>query len=263
MKEQQQREEEEEEEIQKNVLVELKDVTKRFGGLAAVNAVSFSIARGERVGLIGPNGAGKTTLFNLITGFARPDSGAIFFEGRNITKMSTSDVVNLGIARTFQIVRPFTRISVYENVLIPSLSPNARRASGGKAPDEIAMGALRLTDLIDKMKFKASELTHGELKRLELARAIATKPRLLLLDEPFGGLGSNEIGPATDLIQSLPSLGITLLMIEHRMKELMKNVGRIIAMDQGSLIASGTPEQVVRNERLIEAYLGKRLDRVE
>lgn len=237
-------------------LLRIELLSKHFGGIAAVNKVSFDIERGQRIGLIGPNGAGKTTLFNMITGFIRADSGKVVFDGRDIGSTSTAGIVNLGMARTFQIVRPFSKISVFENVLIPALCPNARKNAGGMTPEEIAKDSLERVGLLGKRDANAADLTHGGLKRLELARAIATKPKLLLLDEPYGGLGSDDVGPASELIRSLGDSGVTLLIIEHRLRELMKNVEKVIAMDQGAVVIQGTPEEVVNDARVVKAYLG-------
>lgn len=239
-----------------STILQVSSLSKQFGGLTAVNAVSFEILKGETVGLIGPNGAGKTTLFNLITGFIRPDSGKILFEGHNVTHSSTATIVNVGMARTFQIVRPFANISAFDNVLVAALCPHARKVSK-ESPESAARKALEKVGLLSKEKMNAAQLTHGEQKRLELARAIATKPQLLMLDEPFSGLGSDEVGPTSALIHELEESGITMLVIEHRLKELMKLVRRVVAMDEGVLIAEGTPEEVVNETRVIESYLGK------
>ncbi len=238
-------------------LLEVQNTTKRFGGLSAVNDVSFTLKKNEVVGLIGPNGAGKTTLFNLITRFERADSGRIIFEGNDITHRSTADIVNHGIARTFQLVRPFNNISTFDNVLIAALSPRTRRIDG-REPEKIAREALEKVGLSLKSNIAAGQLTHGEQKRVEVARAIATRPDLILLDEPYGGLGSNEIGPMNALIREMAESKITILIIEHRLRELMKNVQRVLAMDQGMIIADGTPRQVTSEARVIAAYLGKK-----
>ncbi len=238
-------------------LLDVQQATKRFGGLAAVDGVSFTVRRGELVGLIGPNGAGKTTLFNLITRFDRIDSGRIVFQGNDITSASTANIVNFGIARTFQLVRPFGNISTFDNVMIAALSPRSRRIDR-RTPDEVTSQVLEKVGLTSKSNVNAAQLTYAEQKRLDVARAIATRPDLILLDEPYGGLGSNEIGPMNDLIRELAESKITILIIEHRLRELMKNVQRVLAMDQGSIIADGTPKQVTSEARVIEAYLGKK-----
>ena len=239
-------------------ILQIESLSKSFGGLVAVNKVSLDVSQGETVGLIGPNGAGKTTLFNLITGFIRPDSGRITFDTHDITRASTARIVNTGIARTFQIVRPFANIPVYENVLIPALSPHARKCTTD-SPETTVKQALEKVGLLAKAHSNAAQLTHGEQKRLELARAIATKPKLLMLDEPFSGLGSDEVGPTSSLIGELKKYDITIIVIEHRLKELMKFATRVIAMNEGSIIADGEPKAVVNDSKVVESYLGRRV----
>ncbi|PSO05882.1 hypothetical protein B9Q13_00385 [Candidatus Marsarchaeota G2 archaeon ECH_B_SAG-G16] len=237
-------------------LLVVDSLTKRFGGLVAVNCVSFKIGDNEIVGLIGPNGAGKTTLFNLITGFLKPDQGKVIFCNKDITGKSPAYISKLGLARTFQIVRPFLNLKVFENVLLAAMFSWKRE----KNPQDVVEGVLRQLGLEHKADVKATQLTHGELKRLGVAQAIALKPRLLLLDEPFGGLSLKEIEIVSEAIKWLQKSGTSILIVEHRVRELMKLVGRVIALDQGYVIASGKPEEVVNEKRVIEAFLGRGID---
>ncbi len=246
---------------------EVEKVTKRFGGLTAVNQVSFDIAKDEMVGLIGPNGAGKTTLLRLITGILKPDSGRLRFKGKDITKLKSWSVVNQGIVGTFQVSRPFHRLPIIANVMVGCLSPRAmKRGEWVKTIEARAQDALEFVGISDLAMEPASSLSHGDLNRLEIARAIATDPELLLLDEPFSGLNPAE----TDLLAKsikrlhkggrfgrLHSEGPTMIIIEHKLAELMRIVDRVIVLDFGEVIADGPPEQVVKDERVVEAYIGK------
>jgi branched-chain amino acid transport system ATP-binding protein len=247
--------------------LETHDLTKGFGGLRAVNAASFSMDRHEIIGLIGPNGAGKTTLLRLITGILKPDEGSIRFRGMEIVGKKTWDIVNLGIACTFQNMRPFRRLPIIANVMVSCLSPRAmKRGEWVKRIEAKAMDALEFAGISDMALEKASTLSQGDLKRLEVARAIATEPDLLLLDEPFGGLSPAETELMAKSISRLHkggrfgrlhSEGPAMIIVEHKLQQLMKIVDRIIVLDFGTIIAMGTPQEVVKNPQVIEAYLGE------
>jgi branched-chain amino acid transport system ATP-binding protein len=247
--------------------LELSGLIKDFGGLRAVNDVSFSMNRDEMVGLIGPNGAGKTTLVRLISGILKPGSGSIRFKGKNIVGLKTWDIVNLGIACTFQNMRPFRRLPIIANVMVSCLSPRAmKRGEWIKRVEAKAMDALEFAGISDMSLERASTLSQGDLKRLEVARAVATEPELLLLDEPFGGLSPAE----TDLMAKsinrlhkggrfgrLHSEGPAMIIIEHKLQQLMRMVDRIIVLNYGEVIADGPPEKVVNNQEVIGSYLGE------
>jgi branched-chain amino acid transport system ATP-binding protein len=247
--------------------LELDGLIKDFGGLRAVNNVSFSMNRNEMVGLIGPNGAGKTTLVRLISAILKPTSGAIRFKGKSIVGLKTWDIINMGIACTFQNMRPFRRLPIIANVMVSCLSPRAmKRGEWVKRVEAKAMDALEFAGISDMALEKASTLSQGDLKRLEVARAVATEPELLLLDEPFGGLSPAEtdlMGKSISRLHKggrfgrLHSEGPAMIIIEHKLQQLMKIVDRIIVLNYGELIADGTPEEVVKNKEVISSYLGE------
>ncbi|NQU66075.1 MAG: ABC transporter ATP-binding protein [SAR324 cluster bacterium] len=247
--------------------LEIKGLNKGFGGLKATNDVSFNIGRDQIVGLIGPNGAGKSTLLRLIVGILKPDSGSIMFKGQQIKGKKTWDIVNQGIACTFQNMRPFRRLPIIANVIVPCLSPRSmRRGEWVKRVESKAMDALEFAGISDMALEKASTLSQGDLKRLEVARAIATEPELLLLDEPFGGLSPAEADLMANSIKRLHkggrfgrlhSEGPAMIIVEHKLKQLMRIVDRIIVLNYGTVIADGPPEEVVKNKEVIKSYLGE------
>ncbi len=245
---------------------EVTELTKHFGGLTAVDHVNFQVARDEIVGLIGPNGAGKTTMFHLITGLLKPDSGEVRFKGESITGTACHKIVNKGIARTYQVVRPFRRLPVIANVIVSCLSPRAaKRGEWMKRIEVQARDALEFVGLGDKALEPASTLPHGDLKRLEIARAIATEPELLLLDEPFGGLNPTETELLAKSIKRLHkggrfgrlhSEGAAMIIVEHKLATLMQIVDRVVVLHNGKKLAEGTPEEIVKNKSVIEVYMG-------
>lgn len=239
-------------------LLEVENLTKRFGGLTAVNKVSFHVDEGEIVGLIGPNGAGKTTLFNVISGVLKSDSGAVRFKGEDVTGLEPNKIVNKGIARTFQVVRPFRHLPALANVMVSCLSPRAgKKLEWLKSPERKALDMLEIVGLSEVMLEPAANLSHGDLKRLEIARALATEPDLLLLDEPFGGLNPIETDFLTKSIQRLHIDGYTMIIVEHKLHALMKLAKRIIVLHYGEKIAEGSPKEISKNEKVIEVYMGR------
>ena len=247
--------------------LEIETVSKSFGGLKAVSDVSFNMRRDEIVGLIGPNGAGKTTLLRLITGILKADTGTVSFKGKKIVGMKTWDIVNLGIAGTFQNMRPFRRLPIIANVMVSCLSPRSmKRGEWVKRVEAKAMDALEFAGISDMALEKASTLSQGDLKRLEVARAIATEPELLLLDEPFGGLSPAETELMAKSIKRLHkggrfgrlhSEGPAMVIVEHKLQQLMKIADRIIVLNFGTMMADGTPEKVCADKNVIECYLGE------
>jgi len=239
-------------------LLEVENLTKRFGGLTAVNNVSFHVDEGEIVGLMGPNGAGKTTLFHLLTGFLKPDSGTVKLRGEDITGLAPHKIVNKGIATTFQVVRPFRHLPTIANVLVSLESPRATgKIEWIKTPERKALDLLEDVGLSDMMMEPAEILAHGDLKRLEIARALGTEPELLLLDEPFAGLNPIETDLLTKSLRTIHLDGHTMVIVEHKLHALMKLAKRVLVLHYGEKIAEGKPEEIAKNKKVIEVYMGK------
>jgi branched-chain amino acid transport system ATP-binding protein len=237
-----------------NSILEVRDVTKRFGGLVAVSDVSFSIAEGEILGLIGPNGAGKTTLFNIVNGVYKADQGTIRFAGSDITGQSPDKVVHLGLARTHQIVKPLNDLTVLDNVTVGACF--GREYLGRTAARKVASEVLQQVGLGDRADITARSLTIAGKKRLEVARALAAKPKLLLLDEVLAGLNPTEIAQMIELVRKIRDSGISVFMIEHVMQAIMSLSDRIVVLNLGRKLAEGRPDEVVHNAEVVEAYLG-------
>jgi branched-chain amino acid transport system ATP-binding protein len=240
-----------------DVILELSNVTKRFGGLVAVDSVSFSVPRGQALGIMGPNGAGKTTLFNLVSGFEAPTAGHVAFRGEPITGLRPDRVARMGLVRTFQVVRPFPGLTVLENLLVGGLDDRVfdRGAELLRARERAYQVAERvgLTAWLDR---EAATLPYGGLKRIEVGRAMMLDPAVLLLDEPFAGLAPQETAELSRVIHDLIDGGTTLLVIEHKLGALMRLVRRVVVLHYGRMIADGTAEQVAADPAVREAYLG-------
>ncbi|RLJ71241.1 amino acid/amide ABC transporter ATP-binding protein 1 (HAAT family) [Hydrogenivirga caldilitoris] len=235
-------------------LLEVRDVHKSFGGNHVLKGVSFSVGEGEVLGIVGPNGSGKTTLLNVISGILRQDRGSLIFEGRDIGFLRPSARAKLGIGRTFQVTRLFSNLTVLENVLVP-LHYGSPLPAGRRVAEEL----IELVGLSHKIREKAASLSLAQRKRLELARALALKPKLLLLDEVFAGLNPVSIREIVELLARLSSdKGITLILVEHVLKALFQLTGRVLVLSEGKLIFDGSPEGMVKNPEVIKAYLGER-----
>jgi branched-chain amino acid transport system ATP-binding protein len=246
-------------------LLTLTDVSKNFGGIKALDSLSFSIAQNEVLGIIGLNGSGKTTTVNIISGFAKPDSGHIRLNDREITGLPPHKIAALGIARTFQTVRPFHNLPAYKNLIVPLYSPRIRKfTESGRWGDRDAVAL----DLLEEVGFErdsyvpykpAATLPHGYLRRLELARCLALRPDLLITDELFSGLSTAEVGSMVPMIEKLQARGMTIIMVEHRLRELFRLATKIVVMDGGRKIAEGSPSAIVENTTVKETYLGAEL----
>jgi len=238
-------------------LLEVRDVTKKFGELVANDRVSFSVEAGAIVGLIGPNGAGKTTLFNCVSGLYPVSSGRIFFDGREITGLPSYRIARMGAVRTFQVVRPLKDMTVYDNVLVGAFLQGA----GGTQARTTAGLCIEMCGLAAFADKPAGDLPIGVKKRLELARALATKPRLLMLDEVMAGLTSTEVKTALELIRTIRKGGVTLLIVEHIMEAIMPIADTVVVLDGGVKLAEGPPGEIIHDERVITAYLGEKFSR--
>ena len=241
--------------------LELKNVTKRFGGVAAVDDVTFAIGKGEILGVIGPNGAGKTTLLNCISGVYRLDGGDVRWQGESIAGLAPFRVARLGIGRTFQIVKPFTSMTVRENVVAGALFGSDEDRPRLGAAFGRADGVLELVGLRSKADLPVSAMTIPDRKRLEVARAVATRPKLLLLDEVMAGLNPVEIDDALEMVRAVHESGVTVVLIEHVMRVIVGVCARVVVLDVGRMLADGPPDVVLRDERVIQAYLGERYAR--
>jgi len=235
------------------ILLEIQGVSKRFGGLAALTDVSYSVEKGEILGLIGPNGAGKTTLFNVVNGFYPPSKGEVLFRGERISHLKPHQICKLGIGRTFQVVRPLRRMTVLDNVIASAFLRAKDKAEAG----EIANETLRFTGLYEDRNVLSKGLPLGKRKKLEITRALATRPEMLLLDESFAGLNPSEQNELIDIIRQIRAKGITIMVIEHHMKVIMSLSDRIVVLNYGEKIAEGTPKEIGNNPLVIEAYLGE------
>ncbi len=242
-------------------LLKVRNLSKSFGGVQALSQVSFDLSEGELLGVIGPNGSGKTTLVNLITGFVKSTSGSVFYQDQDITNRAPYKVIRLGIARTFQMVKPFYQLPAFKNMIIPLYSPRVKKMAGGKFGDRDAVAL----DLLEEVGFErdshvayksASVLPQGYLKRLELAKAIALQPDLFILDELFSGLSLAEVATIVPIIEKLRLEGKTIIMIEHRLRELFRIANRVIVLNYGMKIADGAPNDVMESEEVKKAYLG-------
>ncbi|HSM90899.1 MAG TPA: ATP-binding cassette domain-containing protein [Desulfobacterales bacterium] len=242
-------------------ILEVRELYKNFGGVQAISDLSFELAEGELVGLIGPNGSGKTTAVNLITGFVKPTKGDVFYRGRRITGVAPYAVVGMGIARTFQMVKPFYRLPAYKNMIIPLYSPRVKKMAGGRYGDRDAVAL----DLLEEVGFErdaqvayktASALPQGYLKHLELAKAISLQPDVIILDELFSGLSLAEVASIVPIIEKLGMEGKSIIMIEHRLKELFRIADRVVVLNYGQKIADGKPGQVMESDAVKKAYLG-------
>ncbi len=242
-------------------LLDVRNLSKSFGGVRAIVDISFRLNQGDVLGVIGPNGAGKTTLVNILTGFIKPDHGQVFYKGRNIIGMTPDKIANLGLARTFQVMRPYHSLPTYKNLIIPLNSPRIKKTAGGRLGnlDSVAI------DILEEIGFErdarvpykpAGSLPLGYQKRLELARCIALRPEIILCDEVFSGLSMSEISSMIPLVEKFVMEGITLIMIEHRLRELFRVANKVLVMNFGVKISEGPPQEVMKQDNVKAAYIG-------
>jgi branched-chain amino acid transport system ATP-binding protein len=248
-----------------DIILSVKGISKTFGGLKALVDVGFEIQRGEVYGIIGPNGSGKTTLINCITGFIKPMAGQVLFKGQDITGWPPHKIAHIGISRTFQIMRPYYSLPAYKNLIIPLWSPRAKTTGGWRGGGKHGDRDTVAVDILEEIGFErdsrvpyklASTLPTGYQKRLELARCIAMRPEIIFCDEVFSGLSMSEIAGMLPLIEKMKSEGITLIMVEHRLRELFRVADRVMALNFGEKIAEGESSVVIENKKVKEAYLG-------
>jgi branched-chain amino acid transport system ATP-binding protein len=239
-----------------SALLEIRNVSRRFGALMAVNNVSFTVEKGELLGLMGPNGAGKSTLFNLIAGVVPPSGGEIYFNGKPVTGWKSYEIARVGIGRTFQIPKPYRQLSVVENVMLTAFL-REKSTSGAR---KIAEATLAEVGLADHLGTPVNALTVGLLKRLEVARALAMRPELVLFDEIMAGLTPTEVGEMTRFVASLPARGVTVVWVEHVLYAIMKTATRMVVLNRGEVIAQGAPVELARSPAVVKAYLGEEID---
>ncbi len=246
-------------------ILQVTNVKKAFGGLQALNDVSFDVKEAEVFGIIGPNGSGKTTLINCITGFIKMDSGRVSFRGRDISRQAPHKIAAMGVTRTFQIMRPYYTLPAYKNLIVPLFSPRARKGGGWRGGGKLGDRDTVCIDILEEIGFErdsfvpyklASTLPTGYLKRLEIARCLALRPEIILCDEVFSGLSMSEIASMVPLIERLQMEGIALVMIEHRLRELFRVATRVMVLNFGEKLAEGIPEEVMADEEVKRAYLG-------
>ncbi len=254
-----------EEIVKSEPILKIDNITKKFGGVLALAGVSFDVYPGDIVGIIGPNGSGKTTLVNCISGFIKPDEGSVTFKGQDITGWEAHKIADIGLTRTFQVMRPYYSLPAFKNLIVPLFSPRARRTGGWRGGGKMGSRDTVAVDILEEIGFErdsyvpykiASSLPTGYLKRLELARCLALRPEVIICDEVFSGLSMSEMASMVPLMEKLQMEGITLIMVEHRLRELFRLANRVVVLNFGCKIAEGTAEEVMEHKEVKEAYFG-------